>query len=141
MKNLKDAASTDGKARANLKRMRQFRTFYLAVILFIYFTRIVITFIDNSASYQHTWLSHFLYEAAALMFYCFTGLRFQPKKNASRIGDEDDETDEDEMEAQAMNADDVQELDLDEREEVVGAPAAKERQHAAVEVKAKQEES
>lgn len=110
IKTLKDAAETDGRARRNLQRLKQFRGFYIAVVGFIYFTRILITFIDNSLPYQHTWLSQFLYEGTALMFYAYTGLKFQPRAPSEEDGEDGDE-------GKAMKGEDVEEIDLDEREE------------------------
>ena len=42
MKNLRDAAGQDGKAAQTLSRMRLFRTFYLVIVVYIYFTRIIV---------------------------------------------------------------------------------------------------
>ena len=46
---------------------------------FIYFTRIVVPFIETALPYEVTWLAEFLAEIAALCFYIFAGVRFGPK--------------------------------------------------------------
>ena len=109
IKTLQDAAGTDGKASRNLSRLRHFRTFYLVLVIFIYFTRVGIPFIEGMVVYQHSWVPRFLYEAAALSFYCYTGSMFQP----SARPDEANATAE-------MEGDDVEEIEItvSTREEV-----------------------
>ena len=104
IKTLKDAASTDGKAARNLSRLRQFRTFYVAVVAFIYFTRIVLVLVENSVPFQLTWLPHFLYEAAAVIFYTFCGVRFRPVEPESLFA--------------PAEAEEAGEVDLDDDEEM-----------------------
>jgi len=102
IKTLKDAAGTDGKAARNLSRLKQFRTFYIAVVVFIYFTRIVLVLIENSVPFQLTWLPHFLYEAAAVIFYTFCGVRFRPVEPESLFA--------------PVEAEEAGEVDLDDEE-------------------------
>jgi len=78
LKTMKDASQASGKvARARIM-LRQFRTFYIFVVCFIYYTRIVVVLIENILSYQNEWMGDFFKEAGIVLFYTFTGIRFQP---------------------------------------------------------------
>lgn len=54
IKTLNDSGA-EGANNRNLARLRQFRTFYIAVVSFIYFTRIVIPLADTQLPYRLTW--------------------------------------------------------------------------------------
>ena len=66
-------------AARSLVRLQSFRTFYLLVIAFIYFTRIVVYLLALTLPFEQTWLATFFAEAAALAFYGMTGWLFRPK--------------------------------------------------------------
>jgi len=95
IKHLRDAASTDGKAGRNLERLRLFRQFYIMVVSYIYFTRIVMFLLEATLPFKLTWLGTLIYEFAALSFYAMTGYRFQPVENNPylMVNDSDDEDD------------------------------------------------
>lgn len=96
IRHLKDAAVADGKARKNLERLRQFRKFYLAVVAYIYFTRIIVLLINVTVSFDYTWLGKVLYEVATLLFYGSSGWLFRPQQKNRYIPiGEDDLDDED----------------------------------------------
>jgi hypothetical protein len=78
IKSLKDAEMSEGKRNRNLSRLQQFRTFYIAVIGFVYFTRIVVPLAETQLPFQLTWVPPFMYEASAVFFYAFCGVRFRP---------------------------------------------------------------
>jgi len=80
IKSLKDAEGSDGKSNRNLSRLQQFRTFYIAVVAFVYFTRIMIPIIEAQVPFQLTWVPPFLYESSAVFFYAFCGIRFKPSE-------------------------------------------------------------
>jgi G protein-coupled receptor 107 len=80
IKSLKDAESSEGKRNRNLSRLQQFRTFYIAVIAFVYFTRIVVPLAETQLPFQLTWVPPFMYEASAVFFYAFCGVRFRPSE-------------------------------------------------------------
>ena len=78
IKHLREAAETDGKAARNLVKMKLFRQFYVLVVCYIYFTRIVVYLLRSTMSYKYTWLSDAAGELATLMFYVLTALKFRP---------------------------------------------------------------
>eukprot|EP01065_Artemidia_motanka_P008768 TRINITY_DN14429_c0_g1_i2.p1 TRINITY_DN14429_c0_g1~~TRINITY_DN14429_c0_g1_i2.p1 ORF type:complete len:476 (+),score=156.89 TRINITY_DN14429_c0_g1_i2:433-1860(+) len=80
VKNIKDATVADGKVVKNLVRLKQFQTFYVLVVGYIYFTRIVVVLIESALHYRETWLGAIMLEGGTLMFYTFTGYKFRPVK-------------------------------------------------------------
>lgn len=80
MNNLKTAAQTDGKARVSLEKLLLFRRFYLIVICYIYFTRIIVLLLNNTLPYSRTWIGPFFAECAAVVFYLVVGHQFRPIK-------------------------------------------------------------
>lgn len=78
IRHLKEAAETDGKAARNLVKMRLFREFYVLVVCYIYFTRIVVYLLHSTLSYKYIWLSDAAGELATLAFYMLTALKFRP---------------------------------------------------------------
>eukprot|EP01062_Namystynia_karyoxenos_P057840 TRINITY_DN48_c0_g2_i2.p1 TRINITY_DN48_c0_g2~~TRINITY_DN48_c0_g2_i2.p1 ORF type:complete len:509 (+),score=242.27 TRINITY_DN48_c0_g2_i2:77-1528(+) len=79
IKQLRSLGPAEGKVARNLSRLRQFRTFYMFVVGFIYFTRIFVVIIESNLPFRMTWVAPFVQEAAAVAFYLFTGLRFRPQ--------------------------------------------------------------
>lgn len=81
IKHLREASQTDGKAAANLEKLTLFRQFYVMVVSYIYFTRIVVYLLRSTMPYQYVWVSDAAGELATLAFYVVTGLKFQPSGN------------------------------------------------------------
>lgn len=81
IKHLREASQTDGKAAANLEKLTLFRQFYIMVVSYIYFTRIVVYLIKSTAPYQYIWISDAAGELATLAFYVVTGWKFKPYGN------------------------------------------------------------
>lgn len=92
IKNLRDVAQQDDKAARTIARMRKFRTFYVIIVLYIYFTRIVVVMIENTLSYNNVWLAKVARETAALVFYVYTGFKFCPMAENPylSVGQDDD---------------------------------------------------
>ncbi|KAL3499100.1 hypothetical protein ACH5RR_041832 [Cinchona calisaya] len=79
IKNLREAARTDGKAAVNLMKLTLFRQYYVMVICYIYFTRVVVYALETITSYRYLWTSVVAGELATLAFYVFTGYKFKPE--------------------------------------------------------------
>ncbi|XP_051145014.1 protein CANDIDATE G-PROTEIN COUPLED RECEPTOR 7-like [Andrographis paniculata] len=79
IKNLREAAKTDGKAAVNLMKLTLFRQYYIVVICYIYFTRVVVYALETITSYRYLWTSIVAGELATLGFYVFTGYKFKPE--------------------------------------------------------------
>ncbi|CUE99405.1 membrane-associated protein, putative [Bodo saltans] len=99
IRSMKDGSSASKATQRSLARLKQFRTFYVAAVMFIYFTRIVIEFIGEYLPYTATWVAAFLYEVAAVLFYAFVARQFRPTAESilrAMGNDEDDGVDDDE---------------------------------------------
>lgn len=106
IKNLREAARTDGKAAVNLMKLTLFRQYYVVVICYIYFTRVVVYALVTITSYRYLWTSVVAGELATLAFYVFTGYKFRPEvHNPYLVIDEDEEA-----AAEALKLDDEFEL-------------------------------
>jgi hypothetical protein len=91
IKNLREAARTDGKAAVNLMKLTLFRQYYIVVICYIYFTRVVVYALETITSYRYQWTSVVAAELATLAFYLFTGWNFRPKTHNPYFAIDDDE--------------------------------------------------
>ncbi|KAH0875381.1 hypothetical protein HID58_072743 [Brassica napus] len=107
IKNLREAAKTDGKAAVNLVKLTLFRHYYIVVICYIYFTRVVVYALETITSYKYMWTSVVASELATLAFYVFTGYKFRPEvHNPYFVVDDDEE----EAAAEALKLEDEFEL-------------------------------
>jgi hypothetical protein len=93
MNSLKSAAQTDGKARASLEKLVLFRRFYLIVICYIYFTRIIVLLLNSTLPYSRAWVGPFFAEFAAVCFYLITGHQFRPIRDNPYFQVDQDESD------------------------------------------------
>jgi hypothetical protein len=59
-------------------KLELFRAFYLIVVAYIYFTRIVIYLFASSLKYDKTWIRYLVYELGTLVFYFSVGIKFKP---------------------------------------------------------------
>ncbi|EPS70872.1 seven transmembrane receptor [Genlisea aurea] len=91
IKNLREAARTDGKAAVNLMKLTLFRQYYIVVICYIYFTRVVVYALETITSYRYLWTSVVAGELATLAFYVFTGYKFKPEAHNPYFVVDDDE--------------------------------------------------
>lgn len=81
IRHLSEAAKTDGKAAVSLQKLKLFRQFYVLIVCYIYFTRIVVYLIKITVPFQFMWLDEFFTEAATFMFFVVTGYKFRPVNN------------------------------------------------------------
>ncbi|XP_073298895.1 protein CANDIDATE G-PROTEIN COUPLED RECEPTOR 7-like [Primulina huaijiensis] len=107
IKNLREAARTDGKAAVNLMKLTLFRQYYIVVICYIYFTRVVVYALETITSYKYLWTSIVAGEVATLAFYVFTGYKFKPEAHNPYFVIDDEE---EEAAAEQMKLDDEFEL-------------------------------
>jgi len=78
IKHLREASQIDGKAALNVKKLTLFRQFYLMVVSYIYFTRIIVYLVDATLPFRLMWMGEFFSELATLAFFCITGYKFRP---------------------------------------------------------------
>ncbi|KAK9816823.1 hypothetical protein WJX72_005424 [[Myrmecia] bisecta] len=81
IKHLREASQSDGKAARSLVKLTLFRQFYVMVVSYIYFTRIVVYLLKSTMPFQYVWISDAAGELATLAFYVMTGLKFRPHAN------------------------------------------------------------
>ena len=65
----------DGKAENNLMKLTLFRQFYIMVVTYIYFTRIVVFLLAATLPFQLLWLRYLFTELATLAFYVVAGVQ------------------------------------------------------------------
>ncbi|OBS78297.1 hypothetical protein A6R68_19307 [Neotoma lepida] len=90
IRHLQDASGTDGKVTSltpvlcpptvavNLAKLKLFRHYYVMVICYIYFTRIIAILLRVAVPFQWQWLYQLLVESSTLAFFVLTGYKFQP---------------------------------------------------------------
>jgi len=79
IRHLRQAAAADGKAEHTLMKLTLFRQFYIMVVAYIYFTRIIVFLLAATMPYDWMWLRFMFTELATLVFYVVTGYKFMPK--------------------------------------------------------------
>lgn len=78
IRHLREASEIDGKAALNLQKLKLFQQFYLIVISYIYFTRIIVYLLDATLPFRYVWLGETMNEIAAFVFFCAVGYKFRP---------------------------------------------------------------
>nr|XP_010918999.1 protein GPR107 [Elaeis guineensis] len=93
IRSLRDASKTDGKAARNLQKLTLFKQFYMVVVCYLYFTRIVVSVFGSLLGYQYQWGVMVAEEGASLAFYLFVFHNFRPVERNPYlyIGDEEEE--------------------------------------------------
>lgn len=74
----RQASDADGKAHNNLVKLQLFRQFYVMVVVYIYFTRIVVYLLSATIPFHLLWLGPVSTEIATFLFYVITGYKFRP---------------------------------------------------------------
>ncbi|KAL7980868.1 hypothetical protein Chor_002022 [Crotalus horridus] len=96
IRHLQEASATDGKAAAiNLAKLKLFRHYYVMIVCYIYFTRIIAILIKIAVPFQWKWLYKLLDEMATLVFFVLTGYKFRPASDNPylQLSQEDDSFD------------------------------------------------
>ena len=78
IRQMRENAEHDDKAARVLSKLVLFRQFYISVVSYIYFTRIIVYLLDATLPYQLIWISALANEAATVLFFLFCGLQFRP---------------------------------------------------------------
>ncbi|XP_040860262.1 protein GPR107 isoform X2 [Ochotona curzoniae] len=112
IRHLQEASATDGKgkcmgpvqqraclgagARAaaiNLAKLKLFRHYYVLIVCYIYFTRIIAFLLKLAVPFQWKWLYQLLDETATLVFFILTGYKFRPASDNPylQLSQEDDD--------------------------------------------------
>lgn len=91
IRSLRETSKTDGKAARNLAKLTLFRQFYIVVIGYLYFTRIVVFALKTIAAYKYQWVSNFAEEAASLAFYIVMFYMFRPVERNEYFALDDEE--------------------------------------------------
>ena len=81
IRHLREAAAADGKTRNNIAKLTLFRQFYIMVVAYIYFTRIVVFLLAATLPFRYLWLRYVFSEGATLLFYVVTGVKFRPAED------------------------------------------------------------
>ncbi|EDS26884.1 lung seven transmembrane receptor [Culex quinquefasciatus] len=101
IRHLQEAAGTDGKAAINLRKLKLFRQFYIMIVCYIYFTRIIVYLLKITVAFQYAWLDEMFKEMATYVFFVLTGYKFRPVSQNpyfSMHGGGDDDDDDEEVE-------------------------------------------
>jgi NADH:ubiquinone oxidoreductase subunit 3 (subunit A) len=69
------------EAARTLQKLKQFQRFYILVVAYIYFTRIVVYLFATMLGYRLTWLRYFVTELGTLVFYLVVGILFRPMED------------------------------------------------------------
>ncbi|XP_014206514.1 protein GPR107 isoform X2 [Copidosoma floridanum] len=78
IRHLQEAAHMDGKAAANLRKLKLFRHFYIMIVCYIYFTRVIVFLLTIAVPFQYQWLDEMFREMTNYVFFVLTGYKFRP---------------------------------------------------------------
>jgi len=81
IRHLQEASATDGKAAVSLEKLKLFRHFYIMVVCYVYFTRIIVYLLRITVPFQYVWLDELFKELATFVFFMMTGYKFRPASN------------------------------------------------------------
>ncbi|KAI4378604.1 hypothetical protein MLD38_016062 [Melastoma candidum] len=97
IRSLRETSKTDGKAAKNLAKLQLFRQFYIVLIGYLYFTRIVVFALKTIAAYKYRWVSNAAEELANLSFYIVMFYMFRPVESNEYFSLDEEEEREAEM--------------------------------------------
>uniref|UniRef100_A0A8D0H2M7 G protein-coupled receptor 107 n=1 Tax=Sphenodon punctatus TaxID=8508 RepID=A0A8D0H2M7_SPHPU len=83
----------------NLAKLKLFRHYYVMIVCYIYFTRIIAILIKIAVPFQWKWLYQLLDEMATLVFFVLTGYKFRPASDNPYLQLSQDEEDDLNMES------------------------------------------
>lgn len=91
IRHLQEASATDGKAAINLRKLKLFRQFYIMIVCYIYFTRIIVYLLKITVAFQYGWLDEMFKEMATFVFFVLTGYKFRPASSHPYFAVDSDE--------------------------------------------------
>ncbi|XP_028907880.1 protein GPR108 [Ornithorhynchus anatinus] len=99
IRHLQEASNMDGKVAMNLAKLKLFRHYYVMIVCYIYFTRIIAILLRVIVPFQWQWLYNLLVEVSTLVFFVLTGYKFRPASNNPylQLPQEEDEEDDIQM--------------------------------------------
>ncbi|MGH0171844.1 UNVERIFIED_CONTAM: hypothetical protein FKN15_061781 [Acipenser sinensis] len=65
----------------NLAKLKLFRHYYVMIVCYIYFTRIIAILLKVTVPFQWQWFYELLVEVSTLVFFVLTGYKFRPASN------------------------------------------------------------
>lgn len=74
---LKQAANVDGHAQVNLAKLKQFQKFYIQMLAYVYFTRVLLFLLGTTLPFYELYWKTILRELATAIFFILTGYRFR----------------------------------------------------------------
>lgn len=86
--------ATSVEKQRMLSKLQLFRSFYVLVVAYIYFTRIVVFIVASKLNYKHDWIKYLLTELGTLAFYVIVGIKFRPTEENKYAPVENDEEEE-----------------------------------------------
>ncbi|XP_029642376.1 protein GPR107 [Octopus sinensis] len=98
IRHLQDASQTDGKAVISLNKLKLFRQFYILIVCYIYFTRIIVYLLKITVPFKYEWLDPMFKEMATFVFFIVTGYKFRPASDNPYLQVPQDSDEEIEME-------------------------------------------
>ncbi|XP_011145733.1 protein GPR107 isoform X2 [Harpegnathos saltator] len=100
IKHLEEAARTSDKAAITLRKLKLFKHFYIMIVCYIYFTRIIMYLLKITVRFEYQWLDETFREMATYVFFVLTGYKFRPAStnpyftvpsDEVRLDDDDDD--------------------------------------------------
>ncbi|KAL4218634.1 hypothetical protein ACF0H5_021223 [Mactra antiquata] len=93
IRHLQEASRADGKEELSLTKLKLFRQFYIMVVCYIYFTRIIVYLLKMTVPFKYEWLNELFRELATILFFIITGYKFKPAADNPylQVPTEDDE--------------------------------------------------
>jgi hypothetical protein len=81
----------------NLRKLKIFKHFYIMVICYIYFTRIIGFLLKQVLPFRYEWFDELCTEVVTFTFFAMTAYKFQPASNNPYLQVSQDDLDEDEI--------------------------------------------
>ncbi|CAF1504870.1 unnamed protein product, partial [Didymodactylos carnosus] len=95
IRHLEAASQTDGKAASSLNKLKIFRQFYVMIVFYIYFTRIIVYILKLTVPFRYEWLEVLFFDLTTFIFFVFTACKFQPAINNPYLALSQDSDEED----------------------------------------------